>query len=113
MAGYAVINTRPRILFQDSSAVPVGVPVVSSFIKLNKTTFLITKKNSVVGNYTLTLDWSIDGSTVVFTANYTSASTPALAESTPLTIGALAPYVRATITAANATLASHQTLIMG
>jgi len=105
MPGYAVINTRPRVLFSDNSNVAVGTPVVSSYTKLNKTSFILTKTNGG-GTYGMTLDWSMDGSTGVF------QTTSAPANNTPTTISALCPYVRFTISATGSNLSSHQTTLM-
>ena len=105
MPGYAVINTRPRVLFSDSSNVATGTPVVGSYTKLNKTSFILTKTNGG-GTYGLTMDWSMDGTTGVF------QTTSAPANNTPTTISALAPYVRFTITATSSNLSAHQTTVM-
>ena len=105
MPGYQVINTRPRVAFEDHSLVAVGTPVVSNFLKLNKTSFVVTKKHTT-GTYAMTLDWSMDGSTVVFT------TTPTLTDNTPLTVSALAPWVRVTITATVSNFTVHQTTVM-
>ena len=105
MPGYAVINNRPRVLFEDHSLVATGTPVVGSYLKLNKTSFVVTKKHTT-GTYTMTLDWSMDGTTGVFT------TTPTLTDNTPLTVSALAPYVRVTITATVSNFTVHQTTVM-
>lgn len=105
MAGYAVINNRPRVLFEDHSAVTTSTPVVSGFLKLNKTTFILTKTNGG-GTYGLALDWSMDGTNVVF------ATTSAPSNNTPTTISALAPYVRFTVSASGSNLSAHQTTLM-
>lgn len=105
MPGYDVINTRLRVLFEDHSLVATGTPVVGSYTKLNKTSFVVTKKHTT-GTYAMTLDWSMDGTTGVF------QTTPSLSDNTPLTVNALAPYVRVTITASGSNFTVHQTTVM-
>jgi hypothetical protein len=105
MAGYDVVNTRPRVLFEDHSLVATGTPVVSGFLRMTARTFVVTKKHTT-GTYAMTLDWSMDGTNVVFT------TTPSLSDNTPLTVNALAPYVRITITATVSNFTVHQTTVM-
>lgn len=105
MPSWAVVRDRPRVLFEDHSNVTTGSPVVSGFLKLNKTSFILTKTNGG-GTYGMTFDWSMDGTTGVF------QTTSAPANNTPTTISALAPYVRATISATGSNLSAHQTTLM-
>lgn len=105
MAVYAKELTRPVTLFQNASNVAVGTPVVSSFIRLPRRDVTITK-TSTTGTYTMTLDWSMDGTNVAFT------TTPSLSNNTPLAATALTPYVRITITATGSNFTAHQTTVM-
>lgn len=105
MPGYDVVNNRPRVLFEDHSLVATGTPVVSAYFKLNKTSFIVTKKHTT-GTYAMTLDWSMDGTNSVF------QTTPSLTDNTPLTVSALAPYVKITITASVSNFTVHQTTVM-
>jgi len=105
MAGYTKELNRATVLYQNASLVATGVPVVSAFLRLPAKTFTVTKKHTT-GTYAMTLDWSMDGTNVVFT------TTPSLTDNTPLAVTALAPYVRITITATVANFTVHQTTVM-
>lgn len=105
MPVWAVVRDRPRVLFEDHSNVAVGTPVVGTFQKLNKTSFILTKTHTT-GTYTATFDWSLDGTTVVFT----TTSSPV--NNTPTTISAEAPWVRVTITATVSNFTQHETVVM-
>lgn len=105
MPSWATVRDRPRQLFEDHSNVTTSTPVVGTYQKLNKTSFILTKTHTT-GTYTATFDWSIDGTTGIF------QTTSSPANNTPTTINALAPYVRVTVSATAANFTAHQTLVM-
>lgn len=105
MPSWSMVRDRPRVLYEDHSLVATGSPVNSGYLKLNKTSFIVTKKHTT-GTYAMTLDWSMDGSASAF------QTTPSLTDNTPLTVSALAPYVKITITATAANFTVHQTTVM-
>lgn len=106
MAGYAVINNRPRVLFEDHSLVATSTPVVSGFLRLNKTTIIMTKTHTT-GTYAIDIAWSMDGTTVAFNETNILSS-----NNTPVSKTALAPYARFTITATGSNFTAHQTTVM-
>lgn len=105
MAGYTKELSRAAVLYQNSTLVASGNSVNSGFIRLPRRDMTITKKHTT-GTYTMTLDWSMDGTNVAFT------TTPVLVDNTPLTVVALAPYVRVSIAATVLSFTVHQTTVM-
>jgi hypothetical protein len=102
---WAVVRDRPRVLFEDHSNVTTSTPVVGTYQKLNKVSFILTKTHTT-GTYTATFDWSLDGSTSIF------QTTSSPANNTPTTISAEAPWVRVTISASVSNFTAHETVVM-
>lgn len=105
MAGYTKELSRQNVLYSDNTLVTSGASVNSGFRRLAKSTFTITKKHTT-GTYTLTLDWSMDGTNTAFT------TTPTLTDNTPLAVTAIAPYVKITIAATVSNFTVHQTTVV-
>jgi hypothetical protein len=105
MAVYAKELVRPVTLYSNSTLVASGSSVNSGFIRLPRRDVTVTKTHTT-GTYTMTVDWSMDGTNVAFT------TTPSLSNNTPSTLTALAPYARFTIAATVAAFTVHQTTVM-
>jgi len=105
MATYAKELARPITLYSNATLVTSGSSVNSGYIKLPKMTVIVSKKHTT-GTYTMTIDWSNDGTTSLY------QTTPTLTDNTPLSITALAPYAKFTIAATVATFTVHQTNVM-
>jgi hypothetical protein len=105
MAVYAKELTRPVTLYSNATLVASGASVNSGFIRLPRRDVTITKTHTT-GTYTMTLDWSMDGTNVAFT------ETQALTNNVPVNRVALTPWLKVTIAATVASFTVHQTTVM-
>lgn len=105
MAVYAKELTRPVVLYQNATLIAAAASVNSGFLKLTRRDVTVTKTHTT-GTYTMTVDWSMDGTNTAFT------TTPSLSNNTPSTLTALAPWAKFTIACTVTTFTVHQTTVM-
>lgn len=105
MAGYTRELARNRVLYEDHTLIAAAGSVNSGFMRLPAKSVTITKVHTT-GVYAISLAWSMDGTNTAFT------TVPTMVDSTPQTLTALAPWLKATITCTGAQFTVHQTTIM-